>query len=37
MHTEFSLKLPQIAEKDMGFCYHQFIRVTSVYYTGTVT
>ena len=34
MHTESSLHLLEMAEKDLGFCYRQFIKVTSAYYAG---
>lgn len=34
MHTDTSLHLLEMAEKDLGFCYRRFIKFTSVYYAG---
>ena len=34
MHTDSSLNLLEMAEKDLGYYYRQFIKVTSVHYAG---
>ena len=34
MHTDSSLHLLEMAEKDLGYCYRKFIKVTSAHYAG---